>query len=89
MTMPIQFDTAQYIKTLLDAGVPHAQAQAHAIAMTQALSQPVANDADLTLVEMRMRAMLDATLRERFRPVYVLLGVLAVMQAITMTKLFL
>lgn len=59
MTMPIQFDTNHYVKILTDAGVPHDEAVAHATALRLALSQPVANDADLIIHRAELRAMLE------------------------------
>jgi len=100
MTMPIQFDTAQYVKTLIDAGIPRQQAEAHADALKAALSQPVANDSDLAIHRAELHAMfaeheakmirlIDERLSAKLRPVYIWLSILTVMQAITMTKLFL
>ncbi|KQV42990.1 MULTISPECIES: hypothetical protein [unclassified Duganella] len=99
MTMPIQFDTAQYIRTLTDAGIPREQAEAHADGLRLALSQPVAADSDLAIQRAEMRAWLEAMelrleakmrteLDARLRPIYFWLGTLTVMQVITMTKLF-
>lgn len=96
MTMPIQFDTAAYIKILEDAGVPPEHASAHAIALAGALSQPVANDSDLTIIRAEMHAMISQHelrmkqwVRDQLKPIYWLQGLILVLQAITMTKLFL
>jgi len=96
MTMPIQFDTAAYIKVLVDAGVPPEHASAHAIALAHALSQPVANDSDLTIVRAEMHAMIsqhETRMKQwvmaQLKPIYWLLGLIVVLQTITMTKLFL
>ena len=100
MTLPLQFDTAQYIKTLTDAGISREQAEAHAEALKLAMSQPVANDSDLAILraelhamfaehEAKMIALIDERLSAKLKPIYYWLGVLTVMQAITMTKVFL
>lgn len=57
MTMPIQFDTAQYIKRLVEAGIPRAHAEALADGLQIALSQPVAGDADLAIWRAEVQAM--------------------------------
>jgi hypothetical protein len=57
MTMPIQFDTAQYIKRLVEAGIPRAHAEALADGLQFALSQPVATDADLVIARAEVQAM--------------------------------
>jgi len=75
MTMPIQFDTAQFVKTLLDAGVPREQAEAHADALKLALSQPVANDADLAISRAEMHALLaefEVRLDKKLKPLWVM-----------------
>ena len=75
MTMPIQFDTAQFVKTLVDAGVLREHAEAHADALKLALSQPVANDADLAISRAEMRTLLaelELRLTKKMRPLWVL-----------------
>jgi len=57
MTMPIQFDTAQYIKRLVEAGIPREHAEALADGLLLALSQPVAGDADLAIWRAEVQAM--------------------------------
>jgi hypothetical protein len=57
MTMPIQFDTAQYIKRLFEAGIPRAHAEALADGLQFALSQPVATDAGLVIARAEVQAM--------------------------------
>ena len=59
MTMPIKFDRNQYVKILTDSGLPGDHAAAHAAALTLALSQPVATDADLIIHRAELSAMLE------------------------------
>lgn len=96
MTMPIQFDTAQYIKRLVDAGIPREHAEALADGLKVALSQPVANDADLMFWRAEVEAMftrheikMKEWVRAQLRPLYWLHGVNIVMSAIILAKLFL
>ena len=44
----ITFDRLTYMETLKAAGVPEAQARAHAVAMDEALRETVATKADIT-----------------------------------------
>lgn len=70
MTMPIQFDTAQYIKRLVEAGIPREHAEALAEALQQALSQPVAGEADLAIWRAEVQAMFtrsEAAMKEWVR----------------------
>ena len=96
MTMPIQFDTAQYIKRLVDAGISFAHAEAIADGLQFALGQPVATDADLIIWRAEIQAMFshhETEMKEwvmaQLKPIYWLLGLIIILQAITMTKLFL
>ncbi|MCE3264517.1 MAG: hypothetical protein K0R43_3596 [Pseudoduganella sp.] len=96
MTMPIQFDTAQYIRRLVEAGIPRDHAEALADGLQFALSQPVATDADLVIARTEVQAMFtrhEAEMKEwvtaKLTPIYWLLGVIVVQQTIIMTRLFL
>jgi len=91
MTMPIQFDTAQFVKTLLDAGVPREQAEAHADALKLALSQPVANDADLAISRAEMHALLaefEVRLDKKLKPLWVMNTVTLVLVSAIAVKVF-
>ncbi|WP_374582621.1 hypothetical protein [Pseudoduganella sp.] len=96
MTMPIQFDTAQYIKRLIEAGIPQQHAEALADGLQFALSQPVANDADLLIWRAEVEAMftrheikMKEWVRAQLRPLYWLHGVNIIMSTIILAKLFL
>ena len=96
MTMPIQLDTAQYIKRLVEAGIPREHAEAHADGLQRALRHPGAGDADLAIWRAEVQAMFtrhEAEMKEwvmaKLRPLYWLHGVTIAMLAIIMTKLFL
>ncbi|WP_342118443.1 hypothetical protein [Pseudoduganella sp. OTU4001] len=70
MTMPIQFDTAQYIKRLVEAGILHEHAEALADALLVALSQPVAGGSDLAIWRAEIQAMFtrsEAAMKEWVR----------------------
>lgn len=70
MTMPIQFDTAQYIKRLVEAGIPREHAEALADGLVIALSQPVAGEADLAVWRAEVQAMFtrsEAAMKEWVR----------------------
>lgn len=100
MTMPIQFDTAQYIQRLLEADIPYAQAVAHAEALKLALSQPVANDADVAISRAEIRAMfaefetrmdfkIDAKLDAKLRPLWIMTMINTMAIVAIAVKLFL
>jgi hypothetical protein len=91
MTMPIQFDTAQFVKTLVDAGVLREHAEAHADALKLALSQPVANDADLAISRAEMRALLaefEVRITNKLRPLWVMSTVNLMLVSAIAVKVF-
>ncbi|WP_426166606.1 hypothetical protein [Pseudoduganella sp. R-34] len=91
MTMPIQFDTAQFVKTLVDAGVLREHAEAHADALKLALSQPVANDADLAISRAEMRTLLaelELRLTKKMRPLWVLNIITLILVSANTVKIF-
>lgn len=61
MDMPIRFDFIEYTKILLEAGVPRDQAEAHALALTKAISEGTASSSEMVLARqeflMRMEVM--------------------------------
>ena len=59
MTMPIQFDTLEYAKTLQAAGIPQDQAEAHAQALTTALSGAVVVPSEMVLLKADLLARMD------------------------------
>lgn len=91
MTMPIQFDTAQFVRTLIDAGVPREHAEAHADALKLALSQPVANDADLAISRAEMRTLLaefEVRLGKKLRPLWLMNTINLVLLSAIAVKVF-
>jgi len=59
MTMPIQFDTLEYAKTLQAAGIPQDQAEAHAQALGTALAGAVVVPSELVLVKADLLARME------------------------------
>ena len=64
MTMPIQFDTLEYAKTLQAAGIPQDQAEAHAQALTTALSGAVVVPSEMVLLKADLLARMDLLKQE-------------------------
>ncbi|SFF62840.1 hypothetical protein SAMN05518865_102288 [Duganella sp. CF458] len=91
MTMPVRFDTAQFVKTLVDAGVLREHAEAHADALKLALSQPVANDADRAISRAEMRTLLaelELRLTRKMRPLWVLNIITLILVSANTVKIF-
>lgn len=61
MPRAITFDTLSYVKKLEKAGVPVAQAEAHAEAIAELVDEELATKRDLRELEMRLKH--DLTLR--------------------------
>lgn len=61
MSRAITFDTLSYVKKLEKAGVPPAQAEAHAEAIAELVDEELATKRDLKELEMRLKH--DLTLR--------------------------
>ncbi|HEX7986399.1 MAG TPA: hypothetical protein VF616_22950 [Duganella sp.] len=59
MTMPIKFDTLEYARKLVEAGIPADQADAHAQALSDALATASATPAELVLVRSELLARMD------------------------------
>ena len=71
MTMPADapgFDTLSYARRLKDAGVDEKQAEAHAEAVRDAITQGVATKADMARLENKMDGM--ATKAELYRAMW-------------------
>jgi hypothetical protein len=80
MRHPIPFDTHAYVKRLVAAGVPEAQAEIHAQVFAEVVIEHLATKEDLLALEQRLRAeMKDLELRLTLR----FGGMLAVAVAIT------
>ena len=59
MTMPIKFDTLEYARRLVEAGIPADQADAHAQALSEALATASVTPAELVLVRSELLARMD------------------------------
>jgi hypothetical protein len=59
MTMPIQFDTLEYARRLAEAGIPEAQADAHAQALSDVLANAIVVPGDLLLLKTDLVARMD------------------------------
>jgi hypothetical protein len=59
MTMPIKFDTLEYARKLVEAGIPADQADAHAQALSDALATASVTPAELVLVRSELLARMD------------------------------
>lgn len=54
MNMPIKFDTLQYTRSLIEAGIPPDQAEAQAQALTQAMDEATVAPSELVLLRTDM-----------------------------------
>jgi DNA anti-recombination protein RmuC len=59
MTMPIKFDTLEYTKRLVEAGIPPDQAETHAHALLAALSESTVAPSELVLVRSDLIARIE------------------------------
>jgi hypothetical protein len=59
MTMPIKFDTLRYTNSLIEAGIPPEQAEAQAIALTQAMDEATVAPSELLLLRADMTARIE------------------------------
>jgi flagellar motility protein MotE (MotC chaperone) len=69
MTMPIKFDTLRYTNSLIEAGIPPEQAEAQAIALTQAMDEATVTPSELVLLRSDLIArieMLRIEINEKF-----------------------
>ena len=67
--MPIKFDTLQYTNSLIEAGIPPEQAEAQAIALTQAMDEATVTPSELVLLRSDLIArieMLRIEMNEKF-----------------------
>jgi hypothetical protein len=64
MDMPIRFDIAEYTKTLTESGVPLDQAEAHALALSRALSEGTPASSELVLVKHELLMRIDMLKQE-------------------------
>ncbi|MBB3117443.1 hypothetical protein [Pseudoduganella violacea] len=100
MPMPLPFDKLEYSRILQASGVPPAQAEAHADALSYALSEPVCLSSDLAILKaeilaqvsemfVKFKAEILAEVDKKLRPIYWMLAASLLMHAIVLTKLFL
>jgi chromosome segregation ATPase len=59
MDMPIKFDTHQYIRNLIEAGIPADQAEAQALALSHALAEATVAPSELVLLRTEMTARIE------------------------------
>lgn len=59
MTMPIKFDTLEYTRNLVEAGIPAADAEAHANALSLAMSEATVSPSELLLLRTDILARID------------------------------
>ena len=64
MDMPIRFDIVEYTKTLTESGVPLDQAEAHALALSRALSEGTPASSELVLVKHELLMRMDVLKQE-------------------------
>jgi hypothetical protein len=82
MTMPIRFDTQQYIKTLMAEGCSQEQAEAQAQALTTALGEGTVASSELLMVKLEMLSRMElvkveilAAVDRKLQPLYLLHGI--------------
>ncbi|MRW84414.1 hypothetical protein GJ698_09980 [Pseudoduganella sp. FT26W] len=69
MNMPIKFDTLEYTRSLIEAGIPAPQAEAQAAALSQAMAEATVAPSELVLLRTDMTArieMLRIEMNEKF-----------------------
>lgn len=57
--MPIKFDTLEYTRSLIEAGIPAQQAEAQALALTQALAEATVAPSEVVLLRTDMTARIE------------------------------
>ncbi len=57
--MPIKFDTLRYTNSLIEAGIPPEQAEAQAIALTQAMDEATVAPSELVLLRTDILARIE------------------------------
>ena len=58
------FDTHQYIKNLMESGVPQEQAEVHADELKNIITQDLATKQDLENTELRLNAKIDSSVKD-------------------------
>ncbi|SDH25843.1 MULTISPECIES: hypothetical protein [unclassified Duganella] len=59
MTMPIKFNTLEYVRNLIEAGIPAEQAEAQASALSHALAEATVAPSELVLLRTDMIARIE------------------------------
>jgi hypothetical protein len=59
MNMPIKFDTLEYTRSLIEAGIPAPQAEAQAAALSQAMAEATVAPSELVLLRTDMIARIE------------------------------
>jgi hypothetical protein len=59
MNMPIKFDTLEYTRSLIEAGIPAAQAEAQALALRQAMAEATVSPSEMVLLRTDMIARIE------------------------------
>ncbi|MHA4868541.1 CCDC90 family protein [Duganella sp. PWIR1] len=59
MNMPIKFDTHEYVRNLIEAGIPADQAEAQAMALSQAMAEATVTPSELVLLRTDMTARIE------------------------------
>lgn len=57
--MPIKFDTHEYVRNLIEAGIPAQQAEAQAMALSQAMAEATVAPSELVLLRTDMIARIE------------------------------
>ena len=57
--MPIKFDTLEYTRSLIEAGIPAAQAGAQALALSQAMAEATVSPSEMVLLRTDMIARIE------------------------------
>lgn len=64
MDMPIRFDILEYTKLLMESGLPRDQAEAHAVALSQALGEGTASSGELVLTKQELLMRMEVLKQE-------------------------
>lgn len=64
MDMPIRFDILEYTKLLMESGLPRDQAETHAVALSQALSEGTASSGELVLTKQELLMRMEVLKQE-------------------------
>jgi hypothetical protein len=59
MNMPIKFDTLEYVRRLIEAGIPADQAEAQANALSEVLAEATVAPSELVLLRSEMIARIE------------------------------